>query len=161
MITDYNSKENNEVLAFPSDKRKVDCYRGLTVIGRIYEKYYPQPKGEKRLVNYQTSEGECTIPCFCFYCTIEVTIVHSLLLLQNRVSPLHWFEVREWPPPSVWRILVHRTKIFTLGKAEILKEKRAFSINCCSKYTNVCFDFDRLLADMPPNGSNVKLVRGT
>ncbi|KPM03934.1 hypothetical protein QR98_0023730 [Sarcoptes scabiei] len=36
----------------PTENRQIDCYRGLTVLTRIYNKYYPIPD-EERLVNYE------------------------------------------------------------------------------------------------------------
>ncbi|OTF83579.1 serine/threonine kinase-like protein [Euroglyphus maynei] len=47
MQIDYNRQRNEPFVKLPTDNCTIDCYRGLTVLTRIYNKYYPPPADEK------------------------------------------------------------------------------------------------------------------
>lgn len=52
MQIDYNRQRDEPFVKLPTDNLTIDCYRGLTVLTRIYNKYYPPPSEEK-LVNFR------------------------------------------------------------------------------------------------------------
>lgn len=44
---------------FPKESREVDCYRGLTVLTRIHEKYYPSSSADtQKLVTQKEKDGK-------------------------------------------------------------------------------------------------------
>lgn len=53
---DDDRKRTEPFRKMPTENRQIDCYRGLTVLTRIYNKYYPIPD-EERLVNYEQFQG--------------------------------------------------------------------------------------------------------
>ncbi|KAH7646527.1 serine/threonine kinase-like protein [Dermatophagoides farinae] len=60
MQIDYNRKRNEQFAKLPTDNCTIDSYRGLTVLTRIYNKYYPPPADEK-LVNFRQFQESCKI----------------------------------------------------------------------------------------------------
>lgn len=60
MQIDYNRKRNEQFVKLPTDNCTIDSYRGLTVLTRIYNKYYPPPADEK-LVNFRQFQESCKI----------------------------------------------------------------------------------------------------
>ena len=80
MLVDLDRRKTEPYLAFPIENRKIDCYRGLTVLNRIYHKYHPGPP-ETELVDFQTSQG---VPRLSSRFVGPVTIISLSLSRQNR-----------------------------------------------------------------------------
>ncbi|XP_027202967.2 LOW QUALITY PROTEIN: serine/threonine-protein kinase stk11-like [Dermatophagoides pteronyssinus] len=60
MQIDYNRQRDEPFVKLPTDNLTIDCYRGLTVLTRIYNKYYPPPSEEK-LVNFRQFQDSLKI----------------------------------------------------------------------------------------------------
>lgn len=69
---------------FPKESRQVDCYRGLTVLTRIHEKYYPTLSADAdKLVTEKVRNGKNISWLFFHSSTIK-----TQTSLQNPSS--HW-----------------------------------------------------------------------
>ena len=72
---------------FPRGNPNIDSYRGLTVMTRLHEKYYPTPESvAKKLVDMKTRQGQSHF---------IITLFKTNEKFQNRGSLFRCFEAIE------------------------------------------------------------------